>query len=63
MKREAVTSLTSSEDKKARFEAGLDLDLSRDLSDLQVENILKEVSAPESVQIQVNLLFLMYFLK
>ncbi len=56
MKREAGTPLTSSEDKKARFEAGLDLDLSRDLSDLQVENILKEVTAPGPVQTQVRYL-------
>jgi len=54
MKRQATGTLTSKEDKKARYEAGLDLDLSRDLSDLQIESILKEVNAPSTIQSQIS---------
>jgi len=54
MKREAGAFLARTDDKKARWEAGLDLDLSRDITDLQVENILKEVSAPPAVKAQIT---------
>ena len=57
MKREAAAPLSSLEDKKARWEAGLDLETARDIDDLQVENILKEVTAPAPVQTQVSALY------
>ena len=37
-----------SEDKRARLEAGLDLQLNTDLSDTTLEHIVKEVVAPKS---------------
>jgi len=53
MKREAgvgvATLHSKTEEKKARFDAGLDFDEIKDITDLQVENILKEVSAPVSI--------------
>jgi len=54
MKREAGFPQTASEDKRARFQAGLDLNQRRDITDLQVENIIKEVSAPASIQKQLD---------
>ena len=62
MKRYAAPAFSASEDKRARWEAGLDLDLdlAKDITDLQVENILRELSAPSSVQTQVRSIGIRY---
>ena len=55
MKRSAGSrqSLTKTEEKKARLEAGLQININQDFTSLQIENILKEVSLPSSLAQQV----------
>lgn len=56
MKRSAGSgqSLTKTEEKKARLEAGLQINVNQDFTSLQIENILKEVSLPSSLAQQVH---------
>jgi len=55
MKRSAGSrqSLTKTEEKKARLEAGLQININQDFTSLQIENILKEVSLPSSLAQQL----------
>jgi len=54
MKRLAGASLTKTEEKKARLEAGLHLNVNQDFTSLQIDNILKEVSVPSSIAQQLT---------
>ena len=48
IKKRAAGGPAKSEDKRARLDAGLDLDLGSDLSDTALEHIVKEVGAPKA---------------
>ena len=64
MKRSAGSrqSLTKTEEKKARLEAGLQININQDFTSLQIENILKEVSLPSSLAQQVHSLPTLLFI-
>ena len=49
MKRDRVKGLARSDDKKARLEAGSDLAMGRDMVDLQLDQIVREVTPPAAV--------------
>ena len=53
MKREATVLQTKSAEKKARLEAEFVQNFNHDFTELQIENILKEVSAPDALVPQV----------
>ena len=48
IKKRASGGPAKSEDKRARLDAGLDLELGSDLSDTALEHIVKEVGAPKA---------------
>ena len=61
MKREATVFQTKTAEKKARLEAEFVQNFKPDFTELQVENILKEISAPEALVQQVCTTFIILF--